>query len=411
MKWIHSCISLVIIGVFSGQAVGEAVDFEIAEGERSIYVLLDDGTIQFSGSAVNRGFPQNADAVDLTLTHSGMGYYVVEEDGTVHSFGDAIVFGHPVSSRQDVVDMELTANSGFYFLREDGTIVTVGDAKLRGFLEKDGAVDMELTDDDEGYTVLYEDGSMAFFGTAVNHGFETFRTDEVVDFEPVDEGYYVFKEDGIVLNFGKALPLPSKADLSGDFVDIAITDRGYRTLDEDGNIEAFMRLENQGTISWFAKSKVSLPQQAPTATPTPAATATPTPRPTATPRPSEPILEIEESGFDAEVIAVFPQNVNAPIGMNTGQVSLTTGDTFIVTAGENGAARSIRLYRQEDFGRLNNDGDLFVQLNPDRGAAVIKGISYSQLGLIVTIEDVTGTQLLLIDGPFSDASINGFAEF
>lgn len=406
MRRYSAIIVLLIISLLPNVSLADAVDIEVAEGEGALYILFDDGEIQFSGRAKNFGYPVNIDAVDFVLTPTGNGYYVLEEDGTVHSFGDAILFGFPVSSRENVVDMELTADRGFYFLREDGTIITMGDAKLYGYLEQDDAVDLEPSFDGKGYTVLYEDGSMAFFGTAVSHGFQTFRREKAVDLELVDNGYYVLIDDGTVLTFGDAVPLPTTED-SDNLTAFTLTSRGYRTLDEDGNVLSVMQLENQGSLAWFAQTTGVSPQQA-TNTPTPE----PTVRPTATPRPSVSILDIEANGFSARTVATFPETTKLPPAYNASQVSLLSGDTFsIVLVGENSAARAIQWFRHEEFGNSENNGELFATLNEQRGEAVIKGISYSRLGLIVMVEDVTGTKLVLIEGQFDDSAVNGFFDF
>lgn len=413
MNTFYKWMVLLLLCCLPGWVMADAVDIEVTDGEGAVYILFDDGEILFSGSAKNLGFPARVDAVDFTLTPSGNGYYVVEEDGTVHSFGDAVVFGTSINTRINIVDMELSGAGGFYFLRENGTIVTVGDAKLYGFLEEDNAVDLEVSRDGGGYTVLYDDGSMAYFGSAVNYGAVTFRTDHAVDLELVDNGYYVLIDDGTVLNFGNALPLPSTNNSTRDLRALALTNRGYRTLDEEGNSASFLRLDNQGSISWFAQTNAIEPQQVPTSTPTPLpVTPTPTPRPTATPRANVPILDLQSNGFTARVIAAFPSTAKIPASINTGQVSLTSGDTFVVVAAsEDEPPRSIRLYRHQEFGSTNNQGAAFASLNEQRGAAVIKGISYSRLGLIVTVEDAGGTQLILIEGQFDDSSIFGFSEY
>lgn len=413
MKLYIALMALLCFSILPNESFAKAVDIEVDQGEGALYILFDDGEIQFSGRAKNFGFPSRIDAIDLVLTPSGNGYYVLEEDGTVHSFGDAVLFGFPVSSRENVVDMELTGDSGFYFLREDGTIITMGDAKLYGYLEQDNAVDLEMTIDGNGYTILYDDGSLAFFGTAINYGFQTFTRDKAVDLELVDRGYYILMEDGSVLNFGEAVTLPSTEDNGNELTAFTLTGRGYRTLDEDGNVLSVMRLENQGSLQWFAQSTGVAPQQAATNTPTPRpVTPTPTPRPTATPRQSVPILEIAASGFTARTVAMFPATTTVPQNYNASQVSLLSGDTFaIVSVGGNALPRAVQFFQHEEFGGTNNTGTLFAQLNEQRGEARIRGISYSRLGLIFTVEDVDGTRLILVEGQFDDSAVNSFFQY
>ena len=389
----------------------KAIDLEVRQGESSVYILYDDGVLNTAGNAVNFGYPSRINAVDLTLTSTGQGYYILDRDGAVYAFGDAVQFGQPVSSRVNVVDMELSRQDGFYFLRQDGSIVTVGGAVYYGAFLKANAVDLELTQDGKGYYVLYQDGTLAFFGDAVNYGFVTSQTNRAVDLELVQNGYYVLLSNGTVLNFGGALALPVNETPNTPLTAMTLTSRGYRTLNERGEVVTFQRLDNVGAINWFAQSipRAVAPQQ--TATPTPIPT--PTVRPTATPRAGTPYFNLRQSGFTERMVGRFPTTVTIPDTMNTGQATISTGDTFyVVFSGDPPAPRSIYLFSNQQFRSTNNTGSEFAALVSERGAAVIRGISYGQPGLIVTVQDGTSLLLMLIEGDFGDRStIRAFRQY
>lgn len=377
-----------------------AVDLEMADVEAGVYVLYEDGVVLTAGTAVMRGQAEGADAVDFTLTPTGEGYYILERDGTLHSFGDAVRFGQPVSSREDVVDMELHLDGGFYFLREDGTVLTVGSAIYRGHAERDGAADLELSPDGEGYTVLYEDGFMAFFGSAVNYGSNTSSRVNSVDLEVLPEGYYILQEDGNVQTYGEAVPYPSQSLPADSLTAMALTPRGYRTLDEKGEVRSVLSLESQGRISWFAQS-VPRPVE-------PRQTATPTPRPTPTPMPGTAYFNFSVNGYTEQIAARLPADSQLPEGVNTGQASFSSGQAYLATAGANGAARSIHRFLPDDFGD-EYTGEAFAELSAGRGAAAIRGLSASPLGLLATVEEGESTLLILIRGDFGDnAAVGGF---
>ncbi len=383
-------------------AAPQAIDQEIINGESGVYILYDDGTIQTAGQAVSFGSPGNIDAVDLNLTSSLKGYYVLDSEGRVHSFGDAVIINRPLNSENDYVDMEPSPlGDGFYFLREDGHITTAGRAVFYGERNREAAIDLELTLDGQGYYVLYQDGTLDIFGTAVNYGFTQTSNMHAVDLELGQEGYYVLYDDGTLLQFGDAVVLPSLSAPEAKVSDMTLTDRGYRILLVNGEEQVFHQLKNQGTLNWFAQAE---PKQV-NPTPTPTNTPTPTPTPSAETN----YLNIRLDDFAERVIGRLPENVNIPPSLTTGQLSLPNGDTYLAVATEDTEkARQIRLFEEENFGDFDNEGTLFAGLVPERGAASIRGISYSSLGMVVTIDDEPRPLLLLIEGPFDPSAASGF---
>ena len=382
-------------------ALAQAVDMEILEGESALYILYEDGSLVTAGAAVNLGAPQGVKAVDLTLTPSGQGYYILSADGTIYSFGDAVQFGQPAVSSQNhqFVDMEINEDSnGFYFLRNDGSIAAIGEAVFYGELLKANAVDLELAGDEKGYYVLYQDGTIAFFGSALNRGFTQTQSQQAVDLEITDNGYYTLTQDGDLQTYGSAVLLPDASALSGDLVDMTLTSRGYRTLDSNGQTQSFFRLDNQGSISFFAASTVVKPM----------ATATPTPVPSS----DEAYFSFTDSGFTEKIIGRLPVGTHIPSGMTTGQASVSDGDLFLAVApADQEAARIILHYGVEDINNSSRTGSIFARLTSERGEAAIRGISYNPIGMMVTVEDAEETVLILIEGAFATNAVNDFQSY
>lgn len=401
----------LLIGVFfiasPGLASERAVDMEVVQGESGVYILWDDGVIQTAGKAVDLGYPKGVKTVDMVMTASGKGYYVLDEEGFVYTFGDAVNRGRPFSSNHKYVDMEsINGGEGFYFLREDGHIERVGNAVNYGEIQYEDAIDMEMAKENQGYYVLYKSGQIAFFGNAVDLGYYEDLQRSAVDMEVVSGGYYVMYDDGLVRRFGKVDLIPT--DLSSTFnaTELVLTQRGYRILNQKGEIQNLLRVNNQGNISWFAQAK---PRQfEPTPTPTHTNTPTPTLTPTRTPRASVPYFNFNISGFTAKRIGKLPEGVRIPAGVTSSQASLAGGGTYVlVSDGDEEKVRAIHFFSAERFDE-DEDGERFVELTPERGAAEIRGISFSQQGMIVTVKDDPGTFLFLIEGDYESATVQDF---
>ncbi len=385
-------------------ATPKAIDQEIVDGESGVYILYDDGFLHTAGETVNLGYPEEIQAVDFTLTPSQKGYYILEEDGTVHSFGDALIIHQSLSDTNRFVDMEYdSSEEGFYFLKEDGSVQPAGDAVFYGDSIRENAVDLEIGMDGKGYYVLYQDGSIAFFGTAVNLGFTQSSRKKAVDLELAEGGYYVLFADGTLEHFGDVVPLPTPEGLPEDAIDMTLTERGYRILSTNGEDTTILHLKNQGTISWYAQAVPRDVKPQATATPTP--TLTPTP----TPRAGTKYFDLKLADFSEKVIGRLPEGAMLPPNLTTSQASVPNGDTFVLVAtGEEQKAKRIRLYKAVNFESAENEGILFADLVPERGAASVRGITYSDLGLVVTLYDEPRPILLLIEGPFEPASAKGY---
>jgi len=388
-------------------ATPRAVDAEIVDGEAAVYILFDDGFVQTAGRAVNLGSAPGTDAVDLTLTPSRKGYYILDEDGNVYSYGDALIVSNPLGDRSgSMVDMELAGEGkNRYYLRDNGEIVPSLGATFYGNLIKEGAVDLELTPDRQGYYVLYDDGTIAFFGSALDNGFTVSSSIQAVDLEITEAGYYVTYEDGSVLQFGGVIPLPYTPSPDANVTDMIPTGNGYRLLTADGKLKSFRQMNNQGRISWYAK----VVQRAVA----PRATATPMPTPTPTPRPSDEYFLMEKSGFTEKIVGTLPENIVIPENLTTGQASTFGGGVFIVVSegneeGDEQLARTIQLFSLDDSANEKTTGEAFATLNPKRGAAEIRGLSYSLAGLYVTIKDDSGYLIFLLEGNFEEADVTTY---
>jgi hypothetical protein len=385
-------------------ATPKAIDQEIIRGESGVYVLYDDGFIQASGNAVLYGSPKDIAAVDLTLTPSLQGYYVLGKDGMVYSFGDAILIHRPLHAGSIYVDMERSGSSaGFYFLKNDGSVQSAGDAVWYGEFNHPDAVDLEPAEDGKGYYVLYRDGTIACFGSAVNWGYTQSAHKSAVDMELAPNGYYVLYSDGALLHFGDIPALPGGEALPAEAVAMTLTSRGYRILSANGDERSILRLEGQGTISWFAQSVARVVQPQATATPLP------TPIPTPTPRADTKYFDLKLADYTEKVIGRLPQGVVFPTRLTTSQASVANGDTLLLVAsGEEENVRQIRLFKEENFRNSDQTGVLFAEAVPERGAISIRGISYTKRGLIVALHDEPTPLLLLIEGPFEPAMTKDF---
>ncbi|MEW6236527.1 MAG: hypothetical protein AB1656_14160 [Candidatus Omnitrophota bacterium] len=405
---IFQCACLAIMAGTAGAAAPTAVDMEIVNGESAIYILYSDGVMQTVGKVISLGYPGSIKAVDFELTKTEKGYYILEEDGTVYPFGDAILYGSPSSTKKKFVDMELPPErAGYFLLREDGHIEAIGDAISYGELLLNNAADLELAPDELGYYVLYQDGTIAFFGTAVNRGFAQEGGAKAVDLEIVSDGYYVLYNNGIIHYFGQVDPLPSELPQSAKYVDMALTAQGYRTITADGDIQSYFRLDGQGQISWYAKAEKRVVQPLATSTPTQTPTATPTP--TKTPKPGSSYFDLKIAGFSEQLLAKLPQGSAIPAAMNTGQASLAGGGTFLAASdSEELPARRILFFSANDFSNSNKTGAAFAELVSARGAAEIRGISFSKLGMIVTVKDDSSYSLILIAGPYESSTVQDF---
>ncbi len=404
-KILSLCLAIIAtLAVTGWSATPKAVDMVVIDGESSVYVLYDDGFIQTTGFAVSFGYPGNADAISLAMTNTKSGYYVLESDGTLHSFGDAVVIPNPMkdNGKNPYVDMELYQYTNSpYFLRQDGSIEVSGEAVFYGeLLRNKKAVDLELTRDGLGYYVLYEDGHIAFFGTAVDRGFTISSSIKAVDLELDGDGYFVCLEDGGILSFGSAAQMPFRTRPSEDVVNMTITQQGYRILTESGEVESFIRVDAQGISNWYAKvsARTVKPQ------------ATNTPTPTQTPKQDVNYFTYEESGFAEKIIGKIPETASLPVSLNSGFASLYGGGLFVAVAdGEEQPVRKILLYSVEESTGADSTGAVFAQLSPERGDAVIRGISYSSVGLYVVVQDVSGLFIFLIEGNFESSDINAFS--
>ena len=402
-KILSLCLAIVASLAVSGwSATPNAVDMVVIDSESSVYVLYDDGFIQTTGFAVSFGYPGSVDAVSLTMTNSKSGYYVMESDGTIHSFGDAVIIPKPITGDEPYVDMELYQYTNSpYFLRQDGSVVVSGEAVFYGeLLRSKDAVDLELTSDGLGYYVLYEDGQIAFFGTAIDRGYTISSSIKAVDLELDSDGYYVCLEDGGILSFGTALSMPFRTRPSEDVVNMTMTKQGYRILTESGEVENFIRVDAQGVSNWYAQVSAR--------TVNPQATNTPTP--TQTPKADVNYFTYEESGFAEKIIGKIPATASLPTSMNSGFASLYGGGLFAAVAdGEEEPVRTILLYSVVESTGVDSTGAVFAQLSPERGDAIIRGISYSSVGLYVVVEDVNGLLIFLIEGNFESSDINAFS--
>lgn len=389
-----------------------AIDAEIVDGESSVYILYDDGFIQTGGNAKFYGMPSGIKAVNLLLTPTNQGYFVLDEAGNVYSYGDATVVSTRFSISNDVkyVDMEFfDIDQSPIFLLSDGTVVTAVKSKFWGQLLKDGAVDLELTNDLLGYYVLYEDGTVAYFGSAKHYGFSQSNSLRAVNLELVENGYYVTYNDGTILQFGDAVAFPFKALPTPNTVDMILTTNGYRILTADGQLHSFLQINNQGRLSWFAE--INPRQTQPTNTPTRTPTPTNTPTPTRTPRPDTGYFVINQAGFTEKIIGSLPSGTSLPSSLDKGHASLFGGGLFVVLSSstEPVLPRTIQFYSKDRATSQSHTGEIFAQLEPQRGSAFIRGIAYSEAGLYVTIEDASGVLIVLIQGEFEDASVRGFS--
>ncbi|MBI1388718.1 MAG: hypothetical protein GC154_09760 [bacterium] len=383
-------------------ASNPAVDIKTAYGESDLYVLYKDGTIMTVGTAVNYGQTSNVDVIEMELTPSRNGYYVLDAEGHVHTFGDALPIGEPVLGRTEkIVDMEVTSDlTGMYFLTQEGKIYTAGEAVFRGEFVMDGAVDFELTTDSQGYYVLYDDGEIAFFGDASDSGTLTSSKQKAVDLQVVNGGYYVLYSDGAIQPFGQATSLPPVSGLQSPAVSFSFTSQGYRVVDQSGTVFSVIRPELQsltqsisgagGFSTWYAQTGAAPAQTTPT------------------PKPGDPFFTIGGTSFKQKVIAKLPLDSTVPDFMTTGQVSLPKGGVILVTGVSDGPARRLRYFAADAAVGAGYSGVLFAELTSGRGAAEIRGISYSDKGLNVLVSDYDGLYLLLIEGVFESSGITGF---
>lgn len=393
----------------SWAATPPAVHVEIADGESAIYILYADGSIRTAGTAVHYGEAQNIEATDMMLAPSGTGYLILSAEGNVHTFGEAIHYGLPPRAGTAYVDIEFTSSRrGIYFLNENGRVIATGDAKFYGeFLGRD-AVDLEVAWDGEGYYVLYQNGEIAFFGSAMNWGFQTSARMEAVDLELTQNGYYVVTRTGEVQTYGDAVALPFTLSTGTLVSDLELTSQGYRLLTTEGELKSILRLDRVGSMGWFATVADIAPAQA---TPTPT-TIQPSFTPTPTPRANTPYFTFTQSGFSERIIGVLPEGQRMTEFADAGQVSLPNGGTFIVTGSTSfGTPKRIQYYSPTGFNQTQYTGEIFLEIHNARGGAIIRGISYSQPGLIVTVADTNATYLILVQGNFESTGVQGFAEY
>lgn len=402
-------LALLLFGVSAGFATAQptAVDLLTARDESALRVLLSDGSIWRAGDAPDYGAPSGINAVDIEATPSGKGYYILDIQGNIHRFGDAKDFGQPVLDRNDsAVDIELTRDGeSLYLLTRMGRVYTFGQAVFYGENPRDNAVDIELAPDEKGYYVLYENGVIDTFGSAVARGYAQSNLVKSVDLAVEENGYYVLHADGSVLPFGQVPSYSSPGSGSQPAVAMTLTGSGYRVLYQDAEVRSFMRVESQSqprmdslraSSNLFTQMAQTLPQQVPTPTP----------------RPDAPYLDLTDNRFTQRVIGRIPSSETIPGELTTGQLSLPSGGTFLISANaDHGTARRIRYYPADGALSADFEGSLFAELPSGRGEAMLRGISYSaSQGIIVLIEDVNRILLVNIQGDFEPAGIRSFVE-
>lgn len=402
MKRIFAMFLCIVVSpLFIWAANPKAVDLEFLPDESSAYVLFSDGVVQTSGYAISYGYPTCNNAVELMMTPTLKGYYVLTADGTIYSFGDAKTLTTPVQDNISYVDMKWDLNwDSPYFLRADGSVKTTNKSIFYGELLRPGmAVDMEICPDGKGYYILYKDGVIAFFGTAVNRGFMEGAGSSAVDLELVDNGYYIAYADGTIQAFGDAFPLPFSSPPADPVVDMALTPEGYRILLQNGDVKGFIRAEAQGTARWYTKVE-------PRFTPDIVIS------PTATPLPTAPYLVLDQSGFTLKMIGQINAEYDLPSLLDSGFTSLFGGGLFVVVSDKDlNMARKILFYSMPDSAGPDTTGTLFAEVAPERGSAEIRGLSYSQKGLAVFIQDGSQISIALIQGQFETTSVQGFSVY
>lgn len=388
-------LSILLLAVSTGFCQ-MAVDIE-SLSDSGFYILMDDGTIDSTGTAVLYGDAEELEAVDMALTPSGNGYYILGQEGLVLSFGNAVDYGSPTLERlESVVDMELPASGlGYYVLGNEGKLYTLGDATFYGESIRENAVDFELTTDGLGYYVLYADGTIAGFGSAVSYGQLNTGSDEAVDLEVVNQGYHVLLESGQVRSFGNAKPIGVSSETSETATALELTSRGYLLLDEEGGVQ--MRYQSAQPVTGYVARINPAPMQE--ATPTPSI--------------DDDYFDLSDSGFTQRILGRIPTTSEVPESLDTGQLSLVNGGVFVLTSPEESSlVRDIRFYSLEDSGAPEYEGVLFARLVSDRGEATIRGISYSaSQGIVAVVEEFNGTFLIGIAGDFEESGISGFSIF
>lgn len=394
-----------------------AIDLEGFDDESALYLLNEDGSLQTAGIATFYGSVAGIEAADLELTPSGTGYYILSADGRIHTFGDAVDYGEPALNQgEEAEKLVLGAHEeGYYILTNTGRIYPLGDVTFYGERIRSEAVDMALTPSGDGYYVLYSDGEIGFFGSATNLGFTTVSRTEAVALElqaqsqflgDSIQGYFVLYSDGDIRPFGGVKALPRHERGGEAAVDLELSGRGYRILYANGQVNSFIQLDQQSPQR-TAQDRASENLTAQIGQTQPAQEPTPTPLPTAN------YLQFEEDDFTETILGSLPVEQTVPESLTTGQLSLPSGGVYLVTAdADTELARQIRYYPMDDGMSRDNTGELFATLNSERGSAFIRGISYSsQQGMVVTVVENEQTILLLVEGDFEPAGIQGFTQF
>ncbi len=116
-------------------------------------------------------------------------------------------------------------------------------------------------------------------------------------------------------------------------------------------------------------------------------------------------LNLSLPDFTERVIATLPDGAVIPANLTTSQASVSNGDTFLlVSSADSEQVRKILYFKADDFAGRNYNGQVFAEIVAERGAASIRGISYSKLGLVVTLYNEPKPLLLLIEGPFEPSA-------
>jgi hypothetical protein len=380
----------------------DAMDLEFLADEASAYVLYSDGVIQTHGYAVSYGYPVCEDAVDLVLTPSSEGYYVLTRDGHLYGFGDARPRTTPIQDGVPYVKMKWCPGQNcLVFLRADGSVRGEASFLFQGEMRRPGmAVDLEFSPDGQGYYILYRDGLVACFGNAIDQGRVQSGVSGAIDLELQQNGYYIVHQDGTISALGDAFPLPFTTAPAAPVVDLNLTRQGYRILLQNGEVQGFIQAEAQGTARWYTSLSPRVF--------TPDVIINPTP----TSRPSIPYLVLEHRGYSVKRMGKIGAEYALPSMLGSGSAALGGGGLFVAVADKDQSlARKIVLYTTADSTGEDYTGELFAQLAPERGEAVIRGLAYSPGGLSVLIQDGAVTVIALIQGPFESTLVPGFTAY
>ena len=141
-KFIYSFSITTIIPLV---AFTDAVDIELSQGESALYILDNNGSITFAGTAVSFGFSEKSGAADLVLTPTGRGYSILFRMARLSLL--VTLFRSPACPVPNRICGYGTrpSQSGAWFLRQDGAVLTSGGAVFYGENLSGIAVDLEIS--------------------------------------------------------------------------------------------------------------------------------------------------------------------------------------------------------------------------------------------------------------------------